>query len=274
MTRRRRWCLAPLALAAGCVPPIPDAPLNPSFPLTMSAARAALDYDQAHPKPLRRPLLIVGGFADPGFGTRSLLRQFRAATGDDRIVAVSLGYEQSWAQCRLDIVAAVDAAFPTADPGRTTEVDVIGASMGGLAARYAAVPPPPGRGRRLRIARLFTLSSPLRGAVLADGIPLNVHPLQAGMRTSSWVYQRIADAEQRWDDLYSVYSYVRLRDDQVGPQNAAVVGAAPWWVSAPPWPQPTHHGSFLDRRFLADVAARLRGDQPLSRDPPASLPSR
>jgi len=276
---KRRFTAAAtvLLLVFGCsVPPPPDRPLNPSFPVTTAQAIAVLADCAAHPRPLRRPLLIVGGFADPGLGSRMLVQRFRAATGDERIAAASLGFDQSWAECRRHIIEAADAAFPTTDPDRTTEVDVIGASMGGLAARYAALPPGPGDRphRRLRIARLFTISSPLRGAVLADAIPFNLHPLQGGMRTGSWLYQRIAAEPPGFDDVYAVYSYVRLADDQVGQANAALPGRTAWWVSAPPWPWPTHHASFLDRRILADIARRLRGEPPLSHDPPAPFPPR
>ena len=261
--------LVPLLLG-GCGTATPNAPLNPSFPVTFARADAVLARDAAHPVPLRRPLVIVGGFLDPGFGPRTLARRFHEWTGDPRVVSVAIGSDQSWTDCRRRVIDAVDASFPTADPNQTTEVDVIGASLGGLVARYAALPPTPGQ-RRLRIARLFTLSSPLRGASLADAIPLNLHPLQAGMRTDSWVV-RATNAPLPAADLYSVFSYVRLHDDQVGTANAAVPGVTPWWVSAPPWPRPTHHGSFLDRRILADVAARLRGEPPLSSDPPAPIP--
>ncbi len=262
-------------LLAGCgIPIAPDQPLNPSFPVTNAQADAVLREAAAHPVRLRRPLLIVGGFADPGLGTRSLVKRFHDCTGDDRIAAATLGFDQSWTECRRHVIEAVDAAFPTTDPDRTTEVDVIGASMGGLAARYAALPPLPGDRphRRLRIARLFTLASPLRGAVLADAIPINLHPLQGGMRTGSWLYRRIADTPLDWDEQYAVYSYVRLADDQVGQSNAALPGVTPWWVSSPPWPQPTHHASFLDHRILADVARRLRGEPPLTTEPPAPFP--
>ncbi len=262
------------ALLAGCSTVIPDAPLNPSFPVTFARADAVLAYDAAHPKPLRRPLVIVGGFVDPGLGSRLLRKRFHDWTGDDRVIGVSLGAENSFADCRADIVAAVDAAFPTTDPTQTTEVDVVGASMGGLAARYAALPPEPGERyrRRLRIARLFTLSSPLQGASLADRIPLDLHPLQGPMRTGSWLYAATNAPPADWDDLYAIYSYVRLRDDMVGSANAAVPGATPWWVSGPPRPRSSHHAAFLDRRILADVAARLRGDPPLSTEPPTPIP--
>ena len=259
-------------LLAGCAP-LPDrGPVNPSFAVSIATARQILHYDAAHRRPLRRPLLIVGGFGDPGYAPPILHDRFGRYTGDRRIADVSIGLDLSWAQCRHDIVAAADAAFPTADPDQTTEVDVVGISMGGLAARDAALSDPTHSHRRLRIARLFTISSPLRGALLAELTPFDVHPLQADMRAGSAFYRVVNNWPQRPADLYAVYSYVRLRDGTVGVGNAAVPGVTPWWVSTPPL-EPPHDASLFDPRILADIAARLRGDRPLAHDPPARLPS-
>ena len=258
-----------VVLLTGCAAGHAVSPVNPSFPIPLARAVSVLQYDGKHPRPLRRPLLIVGGFLDPGWAAPRLQLRFRRWTGDHRVAAVSPGFDASFDQCRRDIIAAADAAFPTADPSQTTEVDVVGVSMGGLAARYAALPSP---GRRLRIARLFTISSPLRGALLADEIPLDLHPLQSALRTDSWLYRLLADAPQRPSDLYPIYSYVRLNDGTVGVTNASVAGKSPWWVPTPPGEFP-HDGAFADARILADIACRLRGEPPLAHDPPAPLPS-
>ncbi len=272
----RCWAAAAAGLLAGCAAVQTDLPVNPSFPITHARAEGALTADAALPRPLRRPLVIVGGFTDPGFAARLLTRQFREVTDDRRIAAVSLGWDRSFDECRADIIAATDLAFPTDDPAQTTEVDVVGVSMGGLAARYAAASPrpadPPHR-RRLRIARLFTISSPLRGAKLADEIPFDLHPLQPAMRTGSWLYRLLNDGPVRPADVYAVYSYVRLRDDRVGTANAAVPGVTPWWLSAPRPPASSHHAVFADVRILADIVARLRGDEPFTRDPPTPIPA-
>jgi pimeloyl-ACP methyl ester carboxylesterase len=260
-----RLSLTMALFAVGCTN---RAPVNRSFPVTVARATGILRYDAKHPRQLRRPLLIVGGFMDPGWAAPRLADRFRRWTGDDRIAAVSLGFDTGWDECRRDVVAAADAAFPTTDPTQTTEVDVVGVSMGGLAARYAALPT---RSRRLRIARLFTISSPLRGAIFADAPPIDLHPLQAGLRTGSWLYRRLDADPPSEDGLYAVYSYVRLNDTTVGPANAAVAGATPWWVPTPPGELP-HDAAYTDARILADIACRLRGEPPLARDPPAPLP--
>ena len=251
-------------------------PVNPSFPITTKTARKLLIIDEDHPVILRRPLLIIGGFMDPGVAPYLLHRQFLAWTGDSRIVTVELGWVSSFDRAREKIIAEVDRAFPSADPSVTSEVDVIGVSMGGLAARYAAaeeIRPGQHAARRLRIRRLFTISSPLRGALLADDIPLDLHPLQQDMRQESafihWLSSRpIHDV----DELFPIYSYTRLNDIYVGTHNAAVPGQTPWWVAPPPFATP-HGSAFRDIRILADIACRLRGDAPLTHEPPAPIPT-
>ncbi len=265
------WCASLVLVGCGGVEPV-----NPSFPVSMSAARKLLAEDAKHPVVLQRPVLIIGGFLDPGVAPFMLRQQFLSWTGDCRITSLNLCWVSSFDQSRHDIIEAVDKAFPCADPVETTEVDVVAVSMGGLAARYAAaVEPMPGvhPTRRLRIGRLFTISSPLRGALLADNIPLDLHPLQADMRQHSkmidWLNTRPLDP----DEIFPVYSYARLSDWYVGASNAALPGRTAWWVAPPPLVTP-HGGAFRDARILADITARLRGDQPLSHDPPAALPTR
>ena len=259
-----------LLTAIGCATDAADEPRNPSFPVTYAHAIDLLRYDAKHPRRLRRPLLVVGGFGDPGVAAPRLRDVVRRATGDDRVAAVSLGLDLSLTECRDDIVAAADKAFPEPGTNQTAEVDVVGISMGGLAARYAALSET--GHRRLRIARLFTISSPLRGATLADAVPFDGHPLQSEMRTGSPLYRWIDAWPQQPADLYGVYSYVRLHDGTVGAANAAVPGVTPWWVQPPPLRAP-HDGAFGDARILADIVTRLRGEPPLTRDPPAPLPT-
>ncbi len=250
-------------------------PVNPSFPVSIADAKKILHRDIDHPVVLERPLLIVGGFMDPGVAPFVLRGEFLSWTGDERIISVPLGWVSSFDQARRDIIATVDQAFPCSDPAVTTEVDVIGVSMGGLAARYAAADEPkPGvhPPRRLRIGRLFTISSPHRGALLADDIPLNLHPLQADMREDSPMIHWLNTRSEREDELFQIFSYTRLNDLYVGTYNAALPGRTAWWVAPPPLATP-HGSAFRDPRILADILCRLRGDPPLSHDPPAPLPT-
>jgi pimeloyl-ACP methyl ester carboxylesterase len=253
---------------AGCVS---SAPINPSFPVTAAAAKQILDDAAAHPQPLPRPLVVIGGFVDPGVASNLLARDFRGYTGDDRIIAVPLMYDTDFHDYRRRIIDAVQTAFPSTDPAVTTEVDVIGYSMGGLAARYTAEEARDGEPpRRLRIARLFTISSPLSGSNEARAMPLLVQPLQENMRPGSEFLRHI-DQSQVMNDLYPIYSYVCLGDKAVGAENAAVPGQTAWWVSRPVMIS-SHNWAFLDPRIRADILCRLGGKPPLSIDPPAPLP--
>jgi pimeloyl-ACP methyl ester carboxylesterase len=202
-----------------------------------------------------------------------LTHRFAGWTHGQRIVGVSLGFCFSFEQCRRRIVDAVQAACPSDDPGWTLPVDVVGVSMGGLAARVAASPLTDAAGapaRRLNIVRLFTISSPLRGAILAERMPAwleQIDPITLEMRPGSTLLTQLDESSQ----LYPIYSYVRLRDVQVGPAYAAAAGQTPWWLPVPPLAQ-THADAFLDPRILGDIVRRLGGLPPLSRDPAARLP--
>jgi pimeloyl-ACP methyl ester carboxylesterase len=266
----RRVVILAMIFSAGCVS---ENPVNPSFAVTAARARQVLDEAAEQPRQLQRALVVIGGFVDPGFASNALAMDFRACTGDARIIAVPLGYDTDFQDYRRRIIDAVQSAFPSSDPAVTTEVDVVGYSMGGLAARYAAEAPRPGEPlRRLRIARLFTISSPLSGAVVAERMPLLLEPLQQQMRPGSSFLNSV-DTSQDPIDLYPVYSYVCLNDNEVGAACAAVPGQTAWWVS-PPVLMSSHNWAFMDPRIRADIVRRLRGEPPLSTDPPAPLPGR
>lgn len=251
-------------------------PLNPSFAITYQQGRAELAAAAAHPHLLDRPLVLVGGFLDPGVAPAVLSHRFADWTRGRRIIGVSLGFCFSFDQCRRRIVEAVQAACPSDDPTWTVPVDVVGVSMGGLAARVAASPmsdvPRLHRAplRRLNIVRLFTISSPLRGAVLAERMPAwleTLDPITLEMRPGSALLTQLDQGAVN----YPIFSYVRLRDQQVGTAYAAAAGQSPWWVPVPPLAS-THADAFVDPRILADIVRRLTDQSPLSSDPPAPLP--
>jgi len=173
-----------LSAVVGCGPE----QLNPSFPLDLDEGRLDLSRMEDHPHSLQRPLVVIGGFLDPGFASWHLQNEFSSLTGDHRIVGVSLAECLSFDECAQKIVRAVNQAWPNKHDDETIEVDVVGNSMGGLAARYAALPAD-GKRMRLNIARLFTISSPLMGAEDAVRYPV-VHPLQKLMRPGSPLYAK------------------------------------------------------------------------------------
>ena len=257
------------ATAPGCASKAKDA--NPSFPLTRERAQRDLERISRDPQPLRRPILILGGFADPGFGGLVVGNDMRRyLPRDAKVITVSFLFCDSFAACRNRVIAAVDRECPTDDPTQTSEVDVIGLSMGGLVGRYCAAPDVPGR--RLRVHTLFTASSPLSGALRAERWP-RLLTMQKDMLPGSDFYRRLDDAERAVGGAeYELVPYVRLGDTVVGPQYAAPSGRTAWWVPGPPG-ELAHVGAMTDPRILSDVLRRLRGEKPWTKQPPAPLPA-
>ena len=243
-------------------------PTNPSFPLTVADARKAVDKMRLTPVQLQRPLVIIGGIGDPNFTPPIYRRWFERLTRDTKIITVSIGTCGSFESCRQAVVDAVDKACPSTDPLWTTEVDVMGASLGGLVARFAAGPAVDTQHpRRLRIQRLFSISSPHTGAALADRIALT--QMHRDLRTGSAFMRRLANLDHQAS--YEVYPYVRLSDQIVGEEHAAPPGLVPIWVPNHRWTS-SHDSALFDDRILADIARRLRGEAPFSHPPFAPLP--
>jgi len=242
--------------------------INPSFPVTLAEARRALKRMRAEPRALERPLLVLGGFLELGLSQAFLRRRFHRLTGDDRIAGVSFMLCRTFDECRRRAIAAVDRELPGSDPLQTTEVDIVGISMGGIVARYAALRSENADARRLRIARLFTISSPHLGAYRAR-LPA-VNQLQRDMRADSAFIRRLNRPENA--PAFPVFPYVRLGDHTVGAANAAPPGMTAWWVPDVPL-QPPHSGAVVDARIIADIARRLRGEEPFATAPPAPVPA-
>jgi hypothetical protein len=244
-----------VGVISGCAAQKPD-PRDPTITLTPTQAQQALKNIAHHPKPLDRPLVVLGGFLDPGLSDNILASIMRRHVADDRIVAVSYFFAGSFDDCRRDVIDAVNRAFPPARPDQTVDVDVIGISMGGLVARYSALPMT-GR-RRLRIHRLFTVSTPNQGAVRAAKLPA-ILPLEADMRPGSPFLSNLANAESRSGRHYPIYPYIREGDTVVGVQYAAPAGQRPCVVPNEPL-ESAHLGATTDPRILLDILRRLRGD--------------
>jgi hypothetical protein len=273
-----------LSLSAGCIDIGVTKPENPSFSVKAKDASASLKEMAKSPRPLDRPLLILAGYGDPGFGPFLLEQRLKGVvqTYDGkrhRVVHAAFLFNTSFEGCRRTVINAVERAFPSDDPNQTVEVDVIGISLGGTVARYAAALPettastqPGGAAaapcKRLRIARLFTISSPHRGAIQADDVWV-MSSLHGDLRTTS-DFMKTFDARTA-EPGYPIYPYVRLGDKTVGVDNAAPTGRSPYWLPNLPW-EIAHGQAWQDPRILADIARRLRGEPPLALDPPAPLP--
>ena len=242
---------------------------NPSFDLAATDARKALREMRESPRPLQRPVVVLDGLGPP-VASWLLAEQVRRATGGGRrdVVGVTFAFSGSFAECRRRVVDAVERHFPSDDPYFTREVDVVAVSMGGVVARYAAAPEPAARGKRLKIARLFTIGSPHTGAEMA-ALPPVLGQLQLDLRERSPFLRALARREVPVD--YELYPYVRLGDCIVGDANAAPAGVTPLWLPNLPL-EDAHLSAWTDPRIVADIARRLRGEAPFATLPPQPLP--
>ncbi|MHC4764551.1 MAG: lipase family alpha/beta hydrolase [Planctomycetota bacterium] len=253
------------SVVAGCSA---DRPMNPSFAVPMAEAKAILRGMREDPKPLDRPLVVLGGIHDPGFIAGRVTRAIRRAMGpDDLVTAVSFTGRGmgTFDGCRDHLIESVQSAYGATDGPATVEVDVIAFSMGGLVARHAARPRDDG-GTQLNVRRLFTISSPHRGARMA-GLPtldrraVEMRPGSEFLTTLDF-FNDPATTE--------IYTYTRLSDMIVGAENTAPPGRHSWWVANPPFAL-AHLGAPHDPRIMADILRRLRGEEPLATLPAAAV---
>lgn len=254
--------------------------VNPSFAVSSGEAREIIRQIEADPRPLDRPVVVMTGWADPIFVSCYWGGQLRKAAGDDAaVLSLSFVFKGSFERCRAHVIDSVQDAWPSDDPGWTTEVDVVAFSMGGLVARYGAAPrrldpPPDGSAdsaassrRRLRIANLYTISTPHRGASMAwvPTFDRRVIDMRAGSDFLAYLDADLPQAD------YSLTAYTRLYDPIVGESRTAPPGINPRWVD-PPLLHPSHTGAYRDPRIRADILRRLRGEPALTTTPAAPLP--
>ena len=255
-------------LLGGCA----RGPVNPNFVVSADEAKATLRAMEHSPVNLARPVVVVGGYLDiSGAGPHVAAKVRKWAADDRQVIFVSVSFCRSLEEGRRKIIEAVERQFPSSDPQWTSEVDVIGVSLGGLVGRFAAAPNVQTSQKRLRVARLFTISSPHGGARLAAlPAPGKMH---SQMRSGSAALVDLA----RWDAMarYELYPYVCLGDWVVGRENAAPTGHETLWLASMPLEigLDPHRGSWKDPRILADIGRRLRGEQPLSFVPGRDLPA-
>ncbi len=252
---------------AGCT-----APPNPAFPLTTAQAENDLREMRRTPRAALRPIVVVGGFGDPGIGSSNIKSVLEPCLQSARFLRVDPWMASTFPHARKMMVEAVQAAFPSEDPLFTTEVDVVCNSMGGLVALYAIDPAEcseEGGQRTLRAARVFTIASPLRGAAAAE-LP-TLSPLVSDMRPGSAFLVRLGDS--MCHARCEVIPYTISDDSFVGAANTAPPGVDPWWVPA----EFLHSGHLTahgDKRILADIARRLRQEAPYTREPRVALPGK
>lgn len=222
--------------------------------------RDRLEALAADPRPLARPVVVLGGWRAWRLNATSLRDRLRASTsgrpGD--FEAVSFQTISSIEAAAERTIERVAARWPSGDDGLTREVDVVGISMGGLVARLAASEAGPADRLRLRIARLFTIGTPHRGSRLAARIAID--PASRSMRPGSRLLGTLEEA--RRSAGYEIVPYARLNDVMVGARNTAPPGMSPYWGAGP---RLLSHVTITgDRRIALDIALRLRGETPIA----------
>ncbi|MEM1166199.1 MAG: hypothetical protein AAGI30_07895 [Planctomycetota bacterium] len=238
------------AMVGGCGTTVPVP--NPSFAIDASRAEADLIQMRKTPVALERHLVVLGGYGDPGLFAGGMADRFREmVTNPELVHSKSFFFSGSFDGAVKTLREHLEDELGV--PPETVPLDVVGISMGGLVGRYAAMDGPEGPG--LDVRRLFTISTPHRGADGAD-VP-SLDKKVTAMRAGSDFLTSLDEALPRAE--YELYCYVRLRDGIVGEENAAPEGHAVLWVDTPRF-EMSHLDSPGDPRILADIARRVRGE--------------
>lgn len=238
---------------------------NPDFPLSLATLPPLEARLRANPVALERPVIVLGGWRSPRFSPRSVesvLRPLTSGRAEDFLtIAYPLAGSVEAAAGRA--LKAIRARFADRH-----EFDIVGISMGGLVARlllHGLVRDAGPGSTPIRAKRLFTLATPHAGAVLADYI--RPDRAASSMRRGSALLSRLASLSP--EGQYEFVPYAQLRDWWVG----ATRTAPPDWETQPRWLDAetrfakvlSHFAINHDPRILADIALKLRGEEPVSR---------
>lgn len=222
---------------------------NPLFPV-LGAERAIEQLRESRPA-LVRPLVIVSGYHSPSIPAKNLARILKQwCRPHEPPLVVSYAFARQTTVAEEAVVGSIERR----GWGRT-EVDIIGISMGGVLARAVIA------SGRVRAARLMTLASPHRGAMLAEFV--RPDSAAADLRRGSAFLERIDRALP--NRRYELVCYASLRDWWVGARRAAPEGSWPIWLDpARLWARGMSHFAITsDRHILADVCLRLTGGKPV-----------
>ena len=224
-----------------------------------------LDRLRADPRPLDRPLVVLDGWHQPPLSAVGIRDRLVRLTGADPGQAIAISFFWSWSipSSARRTIDRVEQTWPSDDPDETVEVDVVGYSMGGIVARYAAdmwetLPPDVRPAKRLNVRRVYTIATPHRGARLARWLPLDASAW--AMRPTSVMLDRLDAA--RSSATYELVCYTQTNDITVGARNTAPPGMEPIWT--PGTLIASHFTSRVNPHILLDIALRLRGDEPLA----------
>ncbi|MHC4908235.1 MAG: esterase/lipase family protein [Planctomycetota bacterium] len=262
--------LLAVALAAGGCTNL-TGPTDAS-PMSSADIRDEMTRMKAEPAELERPVAIIDGWLNLG-GAAVIERELLLLTGADDDEFVRHSYALIFSSLESNArrtIELIEENWPSDDPEWTTEVDVVGYSMGGIIARVGALPPAEGQPprKRLRIRRLFTIASPHRGVgpwlgwAMIDQMSWAASLYAGSYR--AWLDEGLRDAE------YELLCYGQGNDWVVGsnyaPPGYGSIRAGGQFVFS-------HITAYGNHRHLADIAARLRGEEPLSPTPPVEVPA-
>ena len=299
MIGSRAFASAAIALCGvlgGCgIGPAVD---NPSFAITEDRAERELRALRATPVTPTRPILVIGGLFDVGVTSDALGNRVGELIGPSAdVLAVSMWGTSTIEDCRIKVLNELESRFPSDDPDWTREVDVIGFSLGGVVARYAAMSPEDragvytgvqegaedrlsARGRkRLKISQLFCISVPNTGCEAAEPPTLDDRVIAIRRRSPfllaidrvQGAWGTTLDDRERAAFAFPIYAYARLDDAIVGAENAGIGVRPPWWVSNRLF-EVAHGDAYRDPRILADIARRLRGEPAYATEPATPVP--
>lgn len=272
MITRHAAAVALLVMAVVLPACITVGPTNPAFPTTEAQANDEWGRMRAAPVALERPVVVIGSYRGPDFHVKNLTRRLQSLTStrhEDFLHIPAWFDDDLYPVADRAMSMTADRFGTTADGARTVEVDVVGISMGGLVARLAADRDDDERLDglpRLNIRTLYTIASPHLGASMADKIAIDTAAKQ--MRTDSDLIASLNDAFP--DAEYDLVPYAVLRDGIVGEANTAPPGMTPIWRPGKLWG--SHLTVIENRAIIADIARRLRGEEPLGM-PDTPLPA-
>lgn len=232
---------------------------NPDFQPPDRGLKAEWRRMRERPVGLARPLLVLAGWRAVRWPAAMLARSLAELVGGpaDRVAAMAFPLSFSFGSAVPRVAKLVESRWPSNDPEETSQIDVVAISMGGLIARGAAIGTQ--GGKRLRIARLFTLGTPHRGARMARFIRPDacVRDMLPGSSFLAQLDQGLPGA------AYELVCYARLRDSWVGATRSAPHGREPIWTPGPLLL--SHQTISADPLIRTDIARRLRGEEPMGR---------
>ena len=240
---------------------------NPHYPATRDEVLADIERMEADPIALERPVVLLSGYRSLHSYVGRLHNRLTPVTSGERddFLPLSYPFKGDIERIASIVVQRVDDRWPSDDPLETVEVDVVAISMGGLVARTAAAPHgfvANERTKRLKIRNLYTLGSPHRGAILANLIAPDraARAMKPGSEYLSRLDELLPDID------YTITPYAVLNDTWVGARQASPVGQDPIWT--PGTTMFSHFSLAADKRILADLARRMRNEEPLGQPSP------